>query len=117
MASESEHRYNPAVWLMGVVAAIIVAATAWYLNSQDRKFDRLTDTLDRVSQSQNDISSAQSGMQKDIEWIKVGISDIYTEKDAEDAHQAIQRTTDDLYGKFRNVDERLKTIERETRNR
>ena len=117
MATEGNSSDKKAVWLMGLVAGLIFVVAGWYLYANDAKFDRISDKLDSMNTSQTAMASTQSGMQKDIEWIKLGINNIYTEDDAENAHEQIKETTDDLYGKYRSFDERLSILEEQERNR
>jgi len=117
MADEGSKTDKQTLWLMGIISGLILVVAAWYLYANDAKFDRISNAMDRVLKVQSEGTATQARMQSDIEWIKRGIVDIYTEDDAEKAHADIKRTTDDLYGKYRNIDERLSTIEKQERSR
>ncbi len=116
MASgDGDKGYSPSAWVMGIIAGLILVVTAWYLNMTEAKNDRMDAKLDAVLSAQSDFSSAQTGIQRDLEWLKIGMSDIFTTKEAEQEHATIKRTTDDLYDKYRNLDARMSTVEKEQR--
>ena len=96
---------NTISWWLGVLAVVVggsilgVGAMVW-------------SKLDRVETNVAESSRVQTGIQKDVEWLKLSMTDIYTGNEADNAHAQIQQTTNDLYGRWKNLDERVSTLER-----
>jgi len=100
----SEHSPSLGNWLLGILAGLVVIAIGGGVAMLYTK-------LDRVEINQSEFKAEQVGMKRDVEWIKNSVSDIYTEKEADKRHAELDRTDQDLYGRWRNLDERVRILE------
>lgn len=91
-------------WLAGIGAVLAAAAIMGVCGAVYGK-------LQSQEQSQAELKNQITGIQHDVQWIKLGMTDIYTEKQADKAHAEIKRTTDDLYGRWRSQEQRIKVLE------
>lgn len=98
-----------------LLGAGVIALAGYWLNSISSTAEKQADKIDAIIQSQSDIKSSQVATAKDVEWIKVGMSDIYTSKQADKAHAEIYRTDQDQYSKLKDLDERVKVLEHDGR--